>query len=186
MIVSVDGRATVAGRVAALTGPADQGVLMKLRSLADAVLVGAATVRAEGYGSLLGDESRAERVEDGRPAEPLLCVVSRSARLPDGVATPNEVVAPGADGDFAAAFDHLESEHGVTRIVCEGGPTLLGMLLRHRLVDEAFVTISPTVAFDPAALTLLAGTGAGPRAAELLSCQASGGYVFLRYALGDR
>ena len=53
MVASVDGAAVLEGRVGALTGPVDQDLLILLRSLSDVLLVGAATVRAEGYGPCL-------------------------------------------------------------------------------------------------------------------------------------
>lgn len=58
MVMSVDGATTIAGRVGALTSSADQALLRRLRAEADAVLVGAQTVRTEGYGALLGAEDR--------------------------------------------------------------------------------------------------------------------------------
>ena len=46
------------GRVGALSSEADRSLFVRLRGLADAVLVGAATVRAEGYGPVKLPESR--------------------------------------------------------------------------------------------------------------------------------
>ena len=61
---------------------ADRSLFVRLRGLADAVLVGAGTVRAEGYGPVkLPEARRAERVAAGRPAVPPLVVVSRSLDL---------------------------------------------------------------------------------------------------------
>src|ERR1700749_978109 len=54
MVMSIDGRTAIDGRVGALTGPVDQGILRRLRAAADAVLVGASTGRAAGYGSPAG------------------------------------------------------------------------------------------------------------------------------------
>ena len=67
MVSSVDGHVTEGGRVAGLTGPPDQAVLHHLRSMSDAVFVGAATVRVEGYDSLLKPAERAQRESAGRP-----------------------------------------------------------------------------------------------------------------------
>ena len=49
MIASADGAATVDGRSGGLSGEADHEVFGLLRALADVVLVGAGTVRAEAY-----------------------------------------------------------------------------------------------------------------------------------------
>ena len=66
MISSIDGAIAVEGRSGMLGGPADRRVFATLRSLADVILVGAGTVRAEGYGpARFGDELRAARVGRG-------------------------------------------------------------------------------------------------------------------------
>lgn len=82
MVGGLDGSAAVGGRVGALTGGSDAVLFRRLRALADVVLVGAQTVRAEGYGPVrLPDDLRAERVAAGRTATPPVAVVSRSLRL---------------------------------------------------------------------------------------------------------
>ena len=72
MVTSVDGATAIGGRVGRLTGPADQALLRRLREEADAVLVGAATVRAEGYSTLLRPEARERRMRARGSEEPLL------------------------------------------------------------------------------------------------------------------
>lgn len=82
MVGGLDGSAAVGGRVGALTGGADAVLFRRLRALADVVLVGANTVRAEGYGPVrLPADLRAEREAAGRPPVPLVAVVSRSLHL---------------------------------------------------------------------------------------------------------
>src|SRR3954452_19669359 len=76
MVMSIDGATTIGGRVGELTGPADQALLYRLRAEADAVLVGAGTVRAEGYGHLLRPDLRDSRARRGVACEPMLCVVT--------------------------------------------------------------------------------------------------------------
>jgi hypothetical protein len=66
MVSSVDGRATVDGRVGELTGTTDQQVLLGVRELASAVVVGGRTVQAEGYAGLLGEQARARRARARR------------------------------------------------------------------------------------------------------------------------
>lgn len=84
MVASVDGAAAVDGRTADLGGAADLAAFRALRDAADAVLVGAATVRAEGYGRGVPDEGRrARRVAKGLTPAPRLVVVSASADLDD-------------------------------------------------------------------------------------------------------
>ena len=80
MIASLDGGATGAdGRSGSLNGPADHRVFDLLRGLADVVLVGAGTVRAEGYGELpVRPDLAAGRAARGQRPGLRLAVVSRS------------------------------------------------------------------------------------------------------------
>jgi hypothetical protein len=62
MITSVDGAATVDGKSAGMGASADKEIFQTLRTLADVILVGAATVRSENYGPAdLGDDNSAKR-----------------------------------------------------------------------------------------------------------------------------
>jgi riboflavin biosynthesis pyrimidine reductase len=87
MIVSVDGAASLQGRSGALGGPADKALFATLRSLADVLLVGAGTMRAEGYGpARLSDDARARRRDWGLPPVPPIAVITRSCRLDSSAA----------------------------------------------------------------------------------------------------
>jgi riboflavin biosynthesis pyrimidine reductase len=44
--------------------------------------------------------------------------------------------------DLATAVQRLRQEHGIRTLLCEGGPTLYGQLLKEQLIDEEFRTIS--------------------------------------------
>ena len=44
--------------------------------------------------------------------------------------------------DLAVVAQRLRQEHGIRTLLCEGGPTLYGELLRKQLIDEEFRTIS--------------------------------------------
>jgi riboflavin biosynthesis pyrimidine reductase len=82
MIATVDGAAALHGRSGALGGPADKALFALLRSLADVILVGAGTVRAEGYGPVRLDEgARSRRSRWGLPAVPPIAVITRTCRL---------------------------------------------------------------------------------------------------------
>jgi hypothetical protein len=95
MVSTVDGAATLGGRVGTLTGPADQGLLVLLRALADVLLVGAGTIRAEGYGPLtVGAELLGLRAQQGQGPAPRLVVPSRSLDLDFGAAAFTEAVEP--------------------------------------------------------------------------------------------
>src|SRR5918994_1045233 len=66
MIATADGRATIEGRTAPIANRADYELFHALRARCDAVMVGAETIRVEGYG----------------PMDQLAVVVSRSVSLP--------------------------------------------------------------------------------------------------------
>ena len=172
MVTSLDGAAAVAGRVGALSGPADQAVLHLLRALADVVLVGAGTIRAEGYGpDLVPSDEQRRRAAGGDPPVPRLAIVSRSldldlaaplftapavrplvvtsASAPAGrraeAAEVADVVTVGAERvDLPAALDAL-ADRGLRRVLSEGGPHLLAGLFAADLVDELCLAVSPRV-----------------------------------------
>ncbi|HSK95455.1 MAG TPA: dihydrofolate reductase family protein [Euzebyales bacterium] len=171
MIASVDGRATDReGVTAELGSEGDQELFRTLRALADGVLVGAATVRVEGYGPhRLRADLAERRRRDGRPDPAAIIVVSRSldldpqspmfteARTPTIVLTcaaapadrraalaGAEIIVAGEDSvDLRTAFDELVARYDIRHVLCEGGPTLNRSLLEARLVDELCLTITP-------------------------------------------
>lgn len=201
MVMSVDGATTLDGRVGALTGSTDQKLLRRLRAEADAVLVGAQTVRTEGYGAPLGERGA---------AEPLLCVVSARGSLPEDspalgeapsplvflTSSPDPLPAarrpvsalratddpPGGALTLRPLLRRLRAELGVERIVCEGGPTLNATLIGEGLVSEMFVSLSPLVARQSASPDLVRGAGV-PVPLRLLGHATAAGFVFLRYGV---
>ena len=209
MVTSVDGGTTLDGRVGRLTGPADQELLRRLREEADAVLVGAATVRAEGYSRLLRPDVRERRERERGAAEPALVVVSRDANLGPGSPALREAPgplifltregaqlpeaerevlalhapsAPSAPVVLRPLLARLRAEHGVERVICEGGGTLNGALLAEGVVGELFVAVSPMIAREPDSPPLVSGL-TEPLDLELLAHATADGFVFLRYGL---
>ncbi|UWE11660.1 pyrimidine reductase family protein [Actinacidiphila bryophytorum] len=82
MVASLDGAAHAEGRSAPLSSPADMRIFGTLRALADAVLVGAETVRREGYRPAKARKDFAEqRAAAGQLPAPVIAVVSRSLDL---------------------------------------------------------------------------------------------------------
>src|SRR3954468_15141591 len=82
-IASPDGATTVAGRSRGLQSPGDLLVFRILRALGDAILVGAGTAAAEGYGPMEDDPAVVRlREELGRPPTAPIVVVSRRASVP--------------------------------------------------------------------------------------------------------
>ncbi|MFG2089697.1 MULTISPECIES: dihydrofolate reductase family protein [unclassified Spirillospora] len=178
MVMSVDGSVTDAeGWTDALGGDADFRVFRTLRALADAILVGAATVRTGRLGpARLRADLRARR---GGPPAPIV-VVSRSldldwtlplftqAETPTIVVTSQnvrsrvpshiQVVDAGEDDvDLPAAVRTLREDLGYERLLCEGGPSLATALIRASLVDELCLNIAPTLLGGPGHTRLLDG-----------------------------
>jgi riboflavin biosynthesis pyrimidine reductase len=215
MVSTLDGRATLGGRSGALGNAADRELFHALRSVVDAVLVGAGTARAERYGRLVREESTRElRRARGLAEEPLACIVS--GRLALGSDTPLladpaarvailtasqasvldcaahiEYVRAAREGrlDLSAALTELAARFGVRTVLCEGGPHLNGQLLEDGLVDELFLSLSPLLAGGEAtgeALRIIAGVDLDPPVAlELLGVLESESHLFLRYGVGD-
>lgn len=163
MVTSVDGRATVDGKVGNLTGEADQRVLMTLREHAAAVVIGSGTRGAEGYGGLLGDAAKARRVGRGWPAEPELVVLSRSGPTP------------------AEVWAGLREQHPDALILSEGGPTLLGVELEQGLIDELVIGVSPRIVGGEHEKQIVAHPGTLGLELELIDSTDRDGFVFLRY-----
>lgn len=165
MVASVDGRATIGGRVGELTGEADQHVLLGAREAAAAVIVGRSTIAAEGYDRLLDDDARARRQARGLPAEPELVSFSRSGPpLPELMAG-------------------LRQRHPGALLVCEGGPRVLGLLVAERLLDQLVLGVSPLIVGDDEQKRLLECEQTLGARLELLALTVSGGHLFLRYAV---
>ena len=208
MVESVDGAATSAGRSGSLSGPADKALFGLLRAVADAVVVGASTVRIERYGPpRLSDEQRSARVAAGLDPVPALAIVTASCQLDptarlftDAEVRPvvltvatgdaarrariaevaDVVVAGDTRVDLSVALGALV-ERGWTDVLSEGGPSLVGELFAADLVDEWCVTVAPTVT-SGGAPRIAHGTALDPPVAlELLSLLEDEGFLFLRY-----
>jgi riboflavin biosynthesis pyrimidine reductase len=182
MIASLDGAATGPdGRSGSLGDAADRRVFGALRALADVVLVGAGTIRAEGYADVqVPDRLRAVRAARGRPERVELAVVTGRGELPDAVFEARPLVvttsmAPGlpalrerigdervivADSATPGSVDVAAGLHalvgrGLVHVHAEGGPGLLRELLAAGLVDELCLTLSPLLVADVARHSLV-------------------------------
>jgi riboflavin biosynthesis pyrimidine reductase len=192
-VSTLDGRATIDGSSRALGGPADLETLLSLRAAADAVLVGPGTVRAEGYGRLVGPERRA--------SPPPLVMISRSFDIPweaplfAAADQPVLIYGPGEAADVAAPVEVVALEElspaavvadlharGVRKLLSEGGPTLFRAFLAAGLVDELCLTLAPAI--TAADETGIVAGGALPEVAHfrLTSVRQAGDELLLRYA----
>lgn len=171
MVSSLDGSAVQDGRSGQLSGEADKAVFATLRGLCDAVLVGAGTARTEGYRAPRAKADwAAHRARHGQLPAPTLVLASRRLDLDPGsdLFTGDErtIVVTAGSGDHAAkarlaevadvvdaGADELDlaevvaqlTERGLTRVLCEGGPTLLAGVVAAGLLDELCLSLSPKV-----------------------------------------
>ena len=158
MIASLDGSTVVGGRSGGLSNPNDAAVLATLRRAADAILVGASTVRQEGYGPPKKPGQRIGVVTAIGGVDPTTELFRSGAGFlimpedgppdPAGPDGPIEVVRAGLGRvDLPAALGRLD---GVVEapafIQAEGGPRLNGSLLDADCVDELNLTVSPVLA----------------------------------------
>jgi riboflavin biosynthesis pyrimidine reductase len=214
MIASVDGGATFDGRAGGLAGPGDRVLFKLLREIADVVLVGAGTVRTENYsGAQLSVAARQTRQARGQSEVPPIAVVTASgaldptSRLFTNTETPPLIFTTTAS--FAATRDRLHgradvldastsdpvavdpaavlaelARRGLHRVLCEGGPTLLGDIIGLNLLDELALTVAPMLVAGSGPRVVSSGAPVSTelRTAHILTDDA--GYLYLRYARG--
>lgn len=215
MVTTLDGAAAGAGGVSgSINGEADHRVFRVLRAAADVVLVGAGTVRAEGYTPLRVPDGLADvRAAAGRAPALELAVVTRSGDLPGQITDlgqqpagtvpalvvttavgaarlagypADRVIVTGETAvDLGAALESL-AERGLTRVLAEGGPSLLGDLVEGQHVDELCLTTSPLLVGGPA--PRIVRTGAllhrdGQAPARLVHLLHSEGVLLARWSL---
>ncbi|WP_330287116.1 pyrimidine reductase family protein [Streptomyces sp. NBC_00576] len=210
MVSTLDGAAQHDGRSQPISSAADMRVFGTLRQLADVVLVGAETVRQEGYRPVRArPEFTAAREAAGQAEVAAVAIVSASLELdyslplftsplvptliltgaaaaPDRVAAAEKagaqvvVAGDGMGVDPARAVQAL-ADLGHTRLLAEGGPRLLGQLVAAGVLDELCLTISPMLTVGDAQ-RISGGPSVGvPRHFELVSLLEEAGFLFSRY-----
>lgn len=209
MVAGLDGTAAVAGRVGSLSTTPDQALFRRMRQIADIVLVGAETVRREGYGCVrLDEKARSQRRAQGRSATPPLAVVSRSlafdwtanvfatapADAPTHVITcaaadPErraraaevaEVVVAGDERVEPVVALRALADLGHRVVLCEGGPSWLGELVAADRLDELCLSLSPMMGGDPLPVSVTP-PGAGLAQFALEGAMLEDDTIFLRY-----
>ena len=174
-VASIDGAATQGGLSGALGSAGDKRVFSLLRRFADVILVGAGTIRAEGYeGELLDLDSRAWRLARGMAERPVLAIVSGRLDLDENselfVQNPGKILvltSSTADPAREAALDRVAevvrcplpgsavdplwirevlSARGHRVTHSEGGPHLLGAFQAAGAVDSLCLTTAPLMA----------------------------------------
>lgn len=156
MVSSLDGAATgPGGRSGGINNGVDKRVFDTVRGLADAVVVGAGTARAERYGEagvpLVLVSRRGEVPEPLRGASPgavLMATTPGAEALEQtrDLLGADQVLALGGGGggevDLAALRRAL-AERGLVSVLCEGGPSLFDAMVGAGVLDEVCLTVVP-------------------------------------------
>ncbi|MCC7367622.1 MAG: dihydrofolate reductase family protein [Chloroflexi bacterium] len=212
MVSTVDGKVALAGSAAGIGSRADRLVMRQVRSLVDAVIIAAGTLRAEICDPRVDLPFVRRRLERGLAGQPLAVGVSASLDLEptnrflvngrertvlittreapatrEARLTPYATILRHGQGrvDLAAALRTLAADFGVRLLLCEGGPSLNQQLLDAGLIDELFWTLAPKLA-GGAGKTMLQGPSPTARIAarlELVSLFEEAGELFARYRL---
>jgi riboflavin biosynthesis pyrimidine reductase len=206
-IASLDGAATHDGLTRGLNDANDKKVFDMLRMLCDVVLVGAGTLRNEGYGDLrVGNAAALWRSEHGLPPQPTLAVVSGRLDLgPDMAAftlaptrpiiVTHERSSPSKRQELSLVADVMVcgtgsldpqamlaalTQRGLRQVLCEGGPHLFGTLVESDCVDELCLTLSPVLE-NGGAGRIIAGAAQTTRRMRLEHAIHAGDMLMLRY-----
>jgi riboflavin biosynthesis pyrimidine reductase len=210
MVTSLDGAAHHDGHSQPLSGPADMRLFGVLRGLADAVIVGAETVRTENYRPARERQAFASRrAAAGQGPAPAIAVVSSSLRLDfsarlfsaplvptllvTGAGAASDRIAEarkaGVEVVFAGEGAVVEpsrvalalAERGLRRLLTEGGPRLLGQFVAADALDELCLTVAPRLTSGEAP-RIADGPGlATPSDFRLAGVLEEDGFLFTRY-----
>lgn len=217
MAVSVDGRITTRAREHfALGSENDRRLMDELRARADAVIVGAGTVRHDGWPMVIRyPDLRALRTRRRLPPHPVNVVLSRALDLPirsrffqsrdterivfttrqapaarvkrfQSVA--DVVVLPGRTLSPNRIVEQLRTR-GLRTLLLEGGGEIHFAFAKAGLVDRLYVTITPRLIGGSDAPSLLDGRGflkSEHLHLHLESLRRRGDEVFLRYRVLPR
>ncbi|WP_437114912.1 pyrimidine reductase family protein [Streptomyces flaveolus] len=210
MVSSLDGAAQHEGRSQPISSATDMRVFGTLRALADVVVVGAETVRQEGYRpARVRDEFAGAREAAGQTPVPAIAIVTASLELdftlplftsplvptliltgaaaaPDRIAAAERagaqvVIAGEGMGVEPARAVRALAGLGHTRLLTEGGPRLLGQLIAAEVLDELCLTVSPTLTAGNAQRIAGGPSVAVPHRFELVSLLEEDGFLFGRY-----
>ena len=217
MAISLDGRINTRRREHfALGSEYDRRLMDVLRARSDAVIVGAGTVRHDGFPMIIRyDDLRARRIARGLPPHPVNVVLSRALDLPlrapffasaetrrvvvttrlAGAARVRRfervaevIVLPGKTLAPARVAAALEAR-GMKKLLLEGGGEVHFAFVKAGLVDEWYVTVTPRLIGGAGAPTLLDGEGFLARDhvhLALVSQRRVGDEVYLRYRLSPK
>ena len=188
LVTSVSGSAGGAdGTSKTLTNASDRRVLGVIRELSDLVLVGARSVRTEGYlmprrSSLAvvtstGDLSGHALRDEDLPRVVIACPASAEEKVRETLGDV-QILSLGQERATAGELIDGLRDLGYESIVCEGGPALAGQLVAAALVDEICLTTSPVA--NGGALPPFGPQGFDPVTLEPSQVMTDGaGYLFV-------
>lgn len=210
MVATLDGAAQHDGRSQPISGAADMRIFGTLRALADVVVVGAETVRQEGYRPARARAGfEALRRTAGQGPAPAIAVVTAGLELdftlplftsplvptliltgaaaaPDRIAAAERsgarvvIAGDGVGVDPVRAVRAL-AELGHTRLLTEGGPRLLGQFVASGVLDELCLTLSPMLTAGGAQRITAGPAVTVPERFALDSLLEEDGFLFSRY-----
>ena len=181
MVASIDGSTVVESNSRGLSSKADQEVLLTLRDLADVLIVGAATVRIEGYGPPRKPGQRVGVVSRRGDVDTSSALFTSGAGfliVPEDAppSTIDSIRAGTGEVDLAGALAQLD----VGFVQAEGGATLNGALAAADLIDELNLTISPQLAGGDGP-RVTGGATSLSRRMTLAHVLEEDGFLFTRY-----
>ena len=210
--LSLDGKLSTEQRdPVRFTSRIDRGLMDEIRADADAVLIGAGTLRAEDPPVRIKTARRRdERRRLGKPPHPVSVVLSRSMQLPRAgryweddqveriIATTEqakdeqvlafkdltEVIRAGRTSVDLHEFCRMLADRGIGRLLVEGGGQVNMAFWEAGLVDEVYLTLCPVVIGGSTAPTAADGKGFasdGLRKLRLVETRRVGQELFLRY-----
>jgi 2,5-diamino-6-(ribosylamino)-4(3H)-pyrimidinone 5'-phosphate reductase len=203
MVSSVDGRTAIGGKASRIGSETDRRAMRTLRSKADAVMIGANTLRAERLSLGVDDPSFGP--------QPLAVIATKTGDVPlrrnlivgegqEVVVVTTQHAPDNLDDrlrarvlrvpatlsgavDLGEALRILKVEHAVELLLVEGGPKLNHALISSNLADELFLTLAPKLlgGTPGESLAILNGPVLVARDIHLLSAHLASSELFLRY-----
>ncbi len=209
MVSALDGKAAVEGAAGSIGSAIDRAIMRNLRAHADAVMIGASTLRAEKLTLSVTQDLARQRVALGLEPQPLAVLTTVSGNLPlenhlldatsDNLlvfvspSTPSlslKKLSSLASVETATSLKEtlqvLKQRYAVDVLLVEGGPSLNQALVGENLADELFLTLSPKLLGGErnSTLTILEGPSLGKTIhVSPVSIHAARSELFLRCAL---
>jgi 2,5-diamino-6-(ribosylamino)-4(3H)-pyrimidinone 5'-phosphate reductase len=205
MVSSIDGRAAIDGKASRLGSDIDRQTMRTLRSKADAVMIGANTLRAEKLSLGLDEFSSGP--------QPIAVIVTRTGDVPletnlipakqqevlvvTAQDTPDRFVnrlrecasvlrvsaSPSGGANLEETLEILRAERGVKLLLVEGGPSLNQSLISGNFADELFLTLAPKLLGGTSDRSILESKALASIGVKLVSVHLAGSELFLRYTL---